>query len=78
MCQDIREGSVLTFSAEFIKLPFMDALMVDLVVHGLAPKEEAVEEIKVGLDEMDNSELIQLDAARLFIDHDVNDLCPSF
>jgi hypothetical protein len=50
--------------------------MVHLVVHGSASKEEADEEVKVGLEQMNAAQLVELDATSLFVYHDVNDLGP--
>jgi hypothetical protein len=52
-------------------------MVIDVMMHSAAPEENAYHQIKICLKEMDDSELIQFDTTRFFIDHDVDNISPA-
>jgi hypothetical protein len=75
--QDFRQGRVLALAAGLTKLPLMDQLPVDLMMHGATSEVNATQQVTVGFEKVNHAEFIQFDDACFFVDHNVHNLYPS-
>ena len=72
------EHDVEAFTSWLPVLALVDQLVVGGVMHCPAAKEDAHNQVEVSLEEVNDTELVQFEAARFFLDHYIDDGMPSF
>jgi hypothetical protein len=75
--QYLEQSSILTFPPWMIILAGMKQLIVDLMIHCPPAEQDANEQIKICLEQMDDSQSIQFKAVRLLVNHNIDNLKPS-
>jgi hypothetical protein len=75
--EDFCKGSALTFTSWSAILTGVKEVVIYAVVHCPATEEETDDEVKIGFEQMDYSELIQFQNAWFLVDHHIKNRAPS-